>query len=135
VANSYVSTTYTAPNLIDSSTLNGSSSLADLLDVSGNASHSIQYVLSAASVPAGVYGFSFRVQGRNEVRGATYLASDPLIVLLNTSDFTDPTAVTAARAAVLNAVPEPSALLVSAIGFAAIAVWRRANFAARSVCR
>jgi hypothetical protein len=135
VPNSYVSTTYTTPNLIDSSTLNGSLTLPDLLDVSGNTSHSIQYVLSAANVPAGVYGFSFRVQGRNDVTGAQYLPSDPLVVLLNTSDFTDPTTVTAARAAVLSAVPEPSGLFIGAIGFAAIAVWRRANFAARSARR
>jgi hypothetical protein len=135
VANSYVNTTYTAPNLIDSATLDGSLTLPDLLDVSGNTSHSIQYVLSAATVPAGVYGFSFRVQGHNDATGAAYLPSDPLVVLLNTSDFTDPATVTAARAAVLSAVPEPSGVVIGAIGFAAAIVWRRANFAAGSVRR
>ncbi len=119
-ANSYVSTTYTAPNLIDSLILDGTFSIRDILDVSGNTSHSIQWVLSGSSIPPGVYGFAYKVHGVNGVAHTIYDTSTPLFVLLNTPDFTDATAVTAARGAVLDAVPEPSGLILAGISGAAL---------------
>ena len=65
--NSYVSSTYTLPNLIGASILSGSLVLPGRLDVSGTTSHSIQWVLSGSPIPAGVYGFAYRVHGENSI--------------------------------------------------------------------
>ncbi len=130
-ANSYVSTTYTAPNLIDTLNLDGTFSVPDFLDVSGNTSHSIQWVLTESldqqSIPPGVYGFAYRVYGSNSVSHNIYDSSTPMVVLLNTPDFTDATSVIAARAAVLSAVPEPNSLILASTGLMISAglIWQR----------
>ena len=112
---SYVSTTYTLGNLIDSSSLNGTVIPSAFLNVSGNTSHSINWELTGSSIPGGVYGFAYVAHGSNGA--TTYGPTGPLVVLLNTGDsFSDPTSVLAARAAVYSAVPEPNSVVLAGVG-------------------
>jgi hypothetical protein len=79
-------------------TLTGASTSPGSFPVAGNDAHSIGWILSGASLPAGVYGFSYRATGF----GDDELPSVPLVVALSTSGFSG-TALADAQRAVLNA--------------------------------
>jgi hypothetical protein len=79
-------------------TLTGTSNSPGSFPVAGDDAHSIGWILSGGSLPAGVYGFSYRAIGF----GDDELPSVPLVVALSTPGFSG-MALADAQRAVLNA--------------------------------
>ncbi|HEY2760703.1 MAG TPA: hypothetical protein VGI75_08165 [Pirellulales bacterium] len=83
--------TSTSPNpVLGSVNITGAASNAGSFPVIGNDDHSIGWILSnsGSGIPAGAFGFSYRVTGlRGGDAASPFAASDPLVVIFNTPSF------------------------------------------------
>ena len=81
-------TSVTPNTILGSVNLTGSTSTPGSFPVIGDDDHSIGWILSGTSIPAGAYGFSYRVTGLKDGNVETpFQPSVPLVVVFSTPGF------------------------------------------------
>ncbi|HEY2882296.1 MAG TPA: hypothetical protein VGJ15_07675 [Pirellulales bacterium] len=98
--------TSTTPNpLLGTVALTGSSANPGSFPVTGDDDHSIGWILSGNSIPAGAYGFAYRAIGFKDGNPQSpFVASDPLVVVFNTPDFTSSGSLADAQTTIFQAI-------------------------------
>ncbi len=89
--------------------ITGTSNSPGTFPVAGDDAHSIDWELfnsaSSPAIPQGAYGFAYRVEGyKNGDLSMPFEASDPLVVVFNTSGFTANPSLSNAQSAIFSSI-------------------------------